>query len=1242
MKRLAALALALTALCALQLAWPAAWAQKNDQIPGGPGVGDQDPTPPPIIGDTEDITSGPLPDPEDTGTGELRFFTRRYLQVTNTTSDKITVFVQYRTQVDNAWVWQPALPAEGQALAFEIEPNATVKLDVKDRFLAASRVRIWGQGPTNNWEEFKDKDLWLVEEKVEKEHKYEATSMQTFEFKFLSPPIPVIGGAEVPDPIQPPIPEPQPFVIIPSPPPDNIILPPQPIIDPNFPIIREADLQVQNLSVNPGGTFFGVIRNGGPSRYMGGRRWYLLQSNGVGGPLDVVLQGDIPPLWVNRSYYIQGKLPILAQGSRVVLALSPGDDFRPNDFSSVLFEAPSRADLAVTSLRLDGTLLRGTITNNGPANYAGGRFFTLRDGLGLTPALKGPVPALASGQSTEVQLDVTASLSAINSFSLHISVGDDNPFNDTKVRNFNPKNGQPDLAAVDVQLDGNVLRGKIQNNGPDGYIGGRLYRLGFVSKLGLINAGPFTKVPAIPAGQIVEVNFTPLAIPKVDGRWFLELSAGDSIRQNDSTIRPHTPSAADAPDLSVSNLALSKQGVLTGKITNNGTVAYNGARKYFIGDNNKTVKWKLEPVPPLQPGQSTDVALDLGSQPAAQLTFVLQLTAGDKLPTNDTVSLVFNPPAGNGDLGIVSFKLLGDNKTVEGIIKNLSATEKSAVRSYRLSSMAFGVTTAKLPVLDPGKTHKVTFVMASPPTAKFVFQLIIDGKDANPANDTATFTFEPKAAPTPLLSVVEFTFVPGLKKFQIGVKNSGDGDQEAGSTFSLTGPKSATNSKLAAIKAGQTLTFYRDLDPLPPVKVEYKFTLTGKNVDAANASKSFTYSPAEIPDLGITDWRVLPGNKTLSGTIKNFSTTTASEPVPFVISHPGDPNAKSGTVPALKPQATHVITWDISPVPQQATPFTLKISPKDNFPSNDSLVLKFVPTRKAELAASDISVDFKTLKVTGTIKNKSLVSYAATEGRKYELSVGSTVIGSGTIPAISGNASASVQGTLAAMPKGMFNITLKLTSGDTKSSDDTLTKAFTPPLAAKIDLQVVSLLVDSQKITVNLANLSMTEDYVAGGTYTVTGPNNFKVDGAIPKVSKNAKAVATSIVATPAAGTYTVTLNIDDGNKANNQATFEYKPAKTGAAKLVIVSLSRDGKSLKAIIKNDGDADSQASGNAAFFKHTPPGAKMSKIIGANQTIGKLTPGQSQEFTVADPGAGVVEVWIAGPGVVNGPLSKSIK
>lgn len=115
----------------------------------------------------------------------VTYQTCRYLRLKNETGQKLTVYLQYRTQTtDGKYRWYPEAPATAtKALVFQLKPGAESELYHDDWQINACRVRIWAVAADGSeWLDYKDTDLWLVEADDAGERYYQGSEMETFTF----------------------------------------------------------------------------------------------------------------------------------------------------------------------------------------------------------------------------------------------------------------------------------------------------------------------------------------------------------------------------------------------------------------------------------------------------------------------------------------------------------------------------------------------------------------------------------------------------------------------------------------------------------------------------------------------------------------------------------------------------------------------------------------------------------------------------------------------------------------------------------------------------------------------------------------------------------------------------------------------------------------------------------------------------------------------------------------------------
>jgi hypothetical protein len=109
--------------------------------------------------------------------------TTRFLRVANTTKDKLTLYVQVRTENEEGdWVWAPGAPGSDDTFTYTLDPGQVADVTDNDWRVHGSRARIWAKSDKRNYTAFQGKDLWLVPEtNSDGEHGYTSPEVQTFD-----------------------------------------------------------------------------------------------------------------------------------------------------------------------------------------------------------------------------------------------------------------------------------------------------------------------------------------------------------------------------------------------------------------------------------------------------------------------------------------------------------------------------------------------------------------------------------------------------------------------------------------------------------------------------------------------------------------------------------------------------------------------------------------------------------------------------------------------------------------------------------------------------------------------------------------------------------------------------------------------------------------------------------------------------------------------------------------------------
>jgi hypothetical protein len=106
----------------------------------------------------------------------------RYLRVANDTDKPVTIFVQYQALNDQGdWVWSGEAD---DALQFQLQPGAVTDLDDNGWRINTASAHIWVKSDNGDeWNTFKDQELWLVPEQDENgNHVYQDQGIQIFDY----------------------------------------------------------------------------------------------------------------------------------------------------------------------------------------------------------------------------------------------------------------------------------------------------------------------------------------------------------------------------------------------------------------------------------------------------------------------------------------------------------------------------------------------------------------------------------------------------------------------------------------------------------------------------------------------------------------------------------------------------------------------------------------------------------------------------------------------------------------------------------------------------------------------------------------------------------------------------------------------------------------------------------------------------------------------------------------------------
>ncbi|HYV39712.1 MAG TPA: hypothetical protein VE988_28745 [Gemmataceae bacterium] len=914
--------------------------------------------------------------------GAEQSFTSRFVKVRNASDEKLTVSIQYRTLNEaNEWVWLPGEPGTAESISVDIDPGQEALMaDASGKPITASRVRLWAVGQTLQFSANRDADLVTVPEMDGQDNGYKALEMDTFTQVFSPPgpvgpelidngtPVPPPGDVVAPQPnvlVESPIPmpiapgltpaplitivEPAPIVVIPLPPFIPLPVPPVP-----FPL--DADLVASAFTIDANGVFTGNIINAGPAAFPGGRKWFVLKS--IAGPAkfgSVVAQGDINALAPGGTQGIAGTIGPVTIASRYILALSPGDSKRLNDFSGVIFlqSVTAKSDLAA-KVQLQGKKLVGTITNNGPELFKGDgkRTFQLGDTSGLVAPLLDKVPPLAVGASSTVSLDVSAAINAKTKFFLALNPGDDFKINDVATLPHNAKGKAtivPDLEAKALVIKGKKLVGTIVNNGPGEYLGGRNFFLGNnavhkSSSIGALKVG---------GTHLVELDLSDLVLA-TNQTFKLHISGDDAKPANDTHSVKHT---VKVPDLAA---ALTITGhKVKGTITNLGAGAYESGRTFTLSAPALGKTYQMGPIGKLKEKETFLVDFTLPKDAPAQAV-VLSLNNGDAKPVNDIATQPFAPDA--HDLK-VSISVKGSNAKIT--ITNVGATAYPATgkRTITLDRPGLKAITAAVPgPISKGGSKVENFsLVGATPGAKVTVKL--SPGDPNPANDTASDTF------VAFDLAIGAVTIKGLN-FSIPVTNKGPAYSGADS-YTITGPgKFKETGKIPNLpKDGAGTITHTSKVKLEPGT--FTITLNVADANPANNKKDVIHKAA-IFDLAIASVVIKGSTFAIQVTNKGPEYSAGDT---YTITGPGK-FKETGKIPKLPKDGAGAINHTTKAKLGNGD-FTVTLNVKDDDLKNNTKTVNHKELH-ATLAIASLTRDGKN--VTATIKNEGSANFVSGGG----------------------------------------------------------------------------------------------------------------------------------------------------------------------------------------------------------------------------------------------------------------------
>jgi hypothetical protein len=426
---------------------------------------------------------------------------------------------------------------------------------------------------------------------------------------------------------------------------------------------------------------------------------------------------------------------------------------------------------------------------------------------------------------------------------------------------------EADLAVLglEVQSQGSFT-GRIRNNGPSTYTGGRAWYL-----LASVNEGPFRTVlkgvisglrPG--SGMFVSGTFPRVTQPS---RFVLMLTPGDLQASNDFIgVRVMPPPRAD---LAITNAYLNN-GVVTVDVINNGPTEYSGFfRRCSIMDTRSvlTAGPLSKIVPALAAGQQVSLQFPVSNiDPGPGNALIATLNRGDSDPSNDRISKPLdtsNVVIQGRDYAAGSPFLNGNQLTA--VITSDSGREfgsrffslsYESLDGFKRSDQIRGIITA-----TPNAPQTVQLSM--PPrmlTTPFQASLTLT-RDANPTNNVATKTFNANqgTAVADIQVVNAFQSKNNPNMVIVQIRNNGPDAYTGNKLVMISGSNGMASNTTpirtgTSITAGQTVRIPLTMNSGMPTG-QYTASLgqttpdTTKIIDNNNTNETavFTYNSSNTP-----------------------------------------------------------------------------------------------------------------------------------------------------------------------------------------------------------------------------------------------------------------------------------------------------------------------------------------------------------------------------------------------------------
>lgn len=119
----------------------------------------------------------------ESATSTADYFDEKYLTIRNSTAQKVRFFVLIYTEDEGSWVWIPGTPGKTKkAISVELDPAKSIKVQMDNEPVTAQKIRIWAKSGDKTWNQYRNADLYLVDQDATGERRYQAADVATYVF----------------------------------------------------------------------------------------------------------------------------------------------------------------------------------------------------------------------------------------------------------------------------------------------------------------------------------------------------------------------------------------------------------------------------------------------------------------------------------------------------------------------------------------------------------------------------------------------------------------------------------------------------------------------------------------------------------------------------------------------------------------------------------------------------------------------------------------------------------------------------------------------------------------------------------------------------------------------------------------------------------------------------------------------------------------------------------------------------